>query len=433
MGNIHTVGPNEALVVSGEFCARSDAMIVTGSWGRILQRQLRRLHLQVITLNPKCENVETSLGVQVTVTGVAQVKVMKEEKVLKIASEQFLGMSIDEIKGTILMTLEGHLRAILATLTVEEVYRDRDQFASLVREVAGMDVGRMGIEILSFTIKDVYDKVDYLSSLGKSQTAAVKRDADIGVAQANRDAGIREAEAEKLAMDIKYNTDTKIEDNARQYKLQKAQFDQEINTAKAEAQLAYELQAAKTRQKIRNEEIQIEVVERRKQIQVEEQEIKRKEKELMAIVRLPAEAESYRVETIAQGRRTQTVEAARAEAERIKRIGEAEAYAVEAVGKSEAEGMRMKAAAYRQYGDAAIMSMVLDSLPQIAAEVAAPLAKTDEIVILGNSDSITNTLTRVAGELPPAIQALTGVDLSKVWGKIPGASSSSTPQPAPRV
>merc|ERR1711872_82742 len=164
------------------------------------------------------------------------------------------------------MTLEGHLRAILATLTVEEVYRDRDQFASLVREVAGMDVGRMGIEILSFTIKDVYDKVDYLSSLGKSQTAAVKRDADIGVAQANRDAGIREAEAEKLAMDIKYNTDTKIEDNARLYKLQKAQFDQEINTAKAEAQLAYELQAAKTRQRIRNEEIQIEVVERRKQI-----------------------------------------------------------------------------------------------------------------------------------------------------------------------
>lgn len=434
MGNIHTVGPNEALVVSGGCCGATSKKTIVGGWAWAwwFVTDVQRLSLEVISLNPRCENVETSLGVQVTVTGVAQVKVMKEEKVLKIASEQFLGMPSDEIKGTILMTLEGHLRAILATLTVEEVYRDRDQFASLVREVAGMDVGRMGIEILSFTIKDVYDRVEYLSSLGKAQTAAVKRDADIGVAQANRDAGIREAEAEKTAMDVKYNTDTKIEDNARLYKLQKALFDQQINTAKADAQLAYELQAAKTRQKIRNEEISIEVVERRKQIEVEEQEIKRKEKELIATVRLPAEAESYRVETIAQGRRTQTVEAARAEAERIKRIGESEAYAVEAVGRAEADSMKLKASAYKQYGDAAIMSMVLESLPQIAAEVAAPLAKTEEIVIVGGGDNVTNAITKLCGELPPAVHALTGVDLSKVLGKIPGASVTSS-VPTPRV
>ncbi|ROT77212.1 flotillin-2 [Penaeus vannamei] len=434
MGNIHTVGPNEALVVSGGCCGATSKKTIVGGWAWAwwFVTDVQRLSLEVITLNPRCENVETSLGVQVTVTGVAQVKVMKEEKVLKIASEQFLGMSSDEIKGTILMTLEGHLRAILATLTVEEVYRDRDQFASLVREVAGMDVGRMGIEILSFTIKDVYDRVDYLASLGKSQTAAVKRDADIGVAQANRDAGIREAEAEKAAMDVKYNTDTKIEDNARLYKLQKAQFDREINTAKAEAQLAYELQAAKTRQKIRNEEISIEVVERRKQIEVEEQEIKRKEKELMATIRLPAEAESYRVETIAQGRRTQTVEAARAEAERIKRIGEAEAYAVEAVGKAEAESMKLKATAFKQYGDAAITAMVLESLPQIAAEVAAPLAKTEEIVMVGGGDTVSNAINKMCSELPPAVHALTGVDLSKVLGKVPGATVTQ-PTAAPRV
>jgi len=169
---------------------------------------------------------------------------------------------------------------LAGTLTVEEVYKDRDQFAALVREVAAPDVGRMGIEILSFTIKDVYDDVQYLASLGKAQTAVVKRDADAGVAEANRDAGIREAECEKSAMDVKYSTDTKIEDNTRMYKLQKANFDQEINTAKAESQLAYELQAAKIRQRIRNEEIQIEVVERRKQIEIETQEVHRKDREL---------------------------------------------------------------------------------------------------------------------------------------------------------
>merc|ERR1719342_780173 len=280
-----------------------------------------------MTLNPMCDNVETKQGVPLTVTGVAQVKIMKDDKFLGIAAEQFLGKKEDEITDTILQTLEGHLRAILGTLTVEEVYKDSDQFANLVREIATPDVGKMGIEILSFTIKDVYDNVDYLSSLGKTQTAAVKRDAEIGVAQANRDAGIREAECEKAAMDVKYNTDTKIEDNSRAFKLQKANFDKEVNTAKAEAQLGYELQAAKIQQKIRNEEIQIQVVERRKQIEIEEQEIRRKEKEPTATVRLPAEAEAYKVQTVAEGNRAKTVEAARADGEKIRLIGGAEAKA----------------------------------------------------------------------------------------------------------
>merc|ERR1711937_850065 len=375
-----------------------------------------------MTLNPVCENVETAQGVPLTVTGVAQVKIMKNADLLQTASEQFLGKKEHEIKSTVLQTLEGHLRAILGTLTVEEVYMDRDQFASLVREVAAPDVGRMGIEILSFTIKDVYDNVTYLASLGKAQTAAVKRDAEIGVAQANRDAGIREAECEKAAMDVKYNTDTKIEDNSRAFKLQKANFDKEVNTAKAEAQLAYELQAAKIQQKIRNEEIQIQVVERRKQIEIEEQEIKRKEKELTATVKLPAEAEAFKVQTVAEGNRTRVVETAKADGEKIKLIGGAEARAVEAVGRAEAESMRMKASAYKQYGDAAIMSLVLDALPQIAAEVSAPLAKTDQIVLIGGNDRTTEEINKLVGTLPPAIQALTGVDLTGALGKIPGAT-----------
>merc|ERR1712227_951902 len=375
-----------------------------------------------MTLNPVCDNVETKQGVPLTVTGVAQVKIMKDEKFLEIAAEQFLGKKEDEITETILQTLDGHLRAILGTLTVEEVYKDRDMFANLVRDIAKPDVGKMGIEILSFTIKDVYDNVDYLSSLGKSQTAAVKRDAEIGVAQANRDAGIREAECEKAAMDIKYSTDTKIEDNSRAFKLQKANFDKEVNSAKAEAQLAYELQAAKIQQKIRNEEIQIQVVERRKQIEIEEQEIRRKEKELMSTVKLPAEAEAYKVQTIAEGKRTQTVEVARAEAERVRLIGASEARAIEAVGRAEAEKMRMKASAYKQYGDAAIMALVLEALPQIAAEVSAPLAKTDQIVLIGGGNNTTHEVNKLMGTLPPAIQALTGVDLTGALGKIPGAT-----------
>ncbi|XP_060863972.1 flotillin-2 [Metopolophium dirhodum] len=422
MGQIHTVGPNKALIVSGGFCGSTKRTTVVGGWAWAwwLITDVQYLSLEVMTLNPMCDTVETVHGVPLTVTGVAQCKIMKADELLQTASEQFLGRTTNDIKLTVLQTLEGHLRAILGTLTVEEVYKDRDQFASLVREVAAPDVGRMGIEILSFTIKDVFDDVQYLTSLGKSQTAAVKRDADIGVALANRDAGIREAECEKLAMDVKYGTDTKIEDNSRMFKLQKAMYDMEVNTAKAEAQLAYELQAAKIRQKIRNEEIQIEVVERKKQIEIEVQEVERRERELNSTVRLPAEAESYRVQAIAEGKRTQTVEVATAEGERIKKIGLAEASAIEAVGRAEAQGMMLKANVFKQYEEAAVMSLIMDALPKIAAEIVAPLSKTEEIVLLSGNSNVTAEVNRLVGQLPPAVQALTGVDLTKVLSKMSG-------------
>ncbi|XP_052716688.1 flotillin-2-like [Crassostrea angulata] len=424
MGNINTVGTNEALVISGGCGGSTGRKTIVGGWGWswCLVSDVQRISLEVMTLNPVCESVETSEGVPVTVTGVAQVKIMKEPELLKTACEQFLGKSVAHVESVILQTLEGHLRSILGTLTVEAIYQDRDQFAQLVREVASPDVGKMGIEVLSFTIKDINDRVEYLSSLGRAQTANVKRDADIGVAEANKDAGIREAECDKQLMDTKFMADTKIADSSRQYQMMKASFDMEVNAKKAEAELAYQLQAARERQRIRQEEIEIEVVERRKLIDVEEKEILRKEKELIATVKRPAEAQAYKVEQLAEGQRKQTVEAAHAEAERIRLIGGSEAGAIECVGKAEAEKMRLKASAYKQYGEAAMLSLVLETLPKIAAEVAAPLSKTDTIVMVGD-DRTTSEVSRLVSQLPPAVQALTGVDLSKVVGKIPGATS----------
>ncbi|XP_072326046.1 flotillin-2 isoform X2 [Scyliorhinus torazame] len=417
MGNCHTVGPNEALVVSGGCCGSDQKQYVIGGWAWAwwCVSQTQRISLEIMTLQPKCEDVETAEGVALTVTGVAQVKVMTEMELLAVACEQFLGKSVQETKSVVLQTLEGHLRAILGTLTVEAIYQDRDQFAQLVREVAAPDVGRMGIEILSFTIKDVYDKVEYLSSLGKSQTAIVQRDAEIGVAEAERDAGIREAECKKEAMDVKYSADTKMADSKRAFEMQKASFNQEINMKKAEAQLAYELQGAKEQQKIRQEEIEIEVVQRKKQIDIEEKEIARMDKELIGTVKRPAEAEAFRMQQIAEGQKVKQVLIAQAQAEKIRKIGEAEASSISAIGKADAEKMRLKAAAYQQYGNAAKVALVLNALPKIAAEVTAPLAKTDEIVILGgDSNRVTSEITRLLAEVPASVHALTGVDLTKV-------------------
>ncbi|KAK6317183.1 flotillin-2a isoform X2 [Coregonus clupeaformis] len=446
MGNCHTVGPNEALVVSGGCCGSDEKTYVVGgwSWAWWLISDIQRITLEIMTLQPKCEDVETAEGVAITVTGVAQfpslssgldynestvtdaegaltmnfsnkVKVMVDNELLGYACEQFLGKSVMEIKSVILQTLEGHLRSILGTLTVEQIYQDRDRFAALVREVAAPDVGRMGIEILSFTIKDVYDKVEYLSSLGKSQTAAVQRDADIGVAEAERDAGIREAECKKEMMDIKFQADTKMADSKRGLEMQKAAFNQEVNTKKAEAQLAYELQAAKEQQKIRLEEIEIEVVQRKKQITIEEKEIDRTEKELIATVKRPAESEAYKMQQLAEGQKMKKVLTAQAEAEKIRRIGEAEAGSIEAIGKAEAEKMRLKAEAYQHYGEAAKTALVLEALPKIAGKVAAPLAQTNEIVILsGDGGRVTGEVNRLLAELPVSVNALTGVDLMKI-------------------
>ncbi|XP_053851134.1 flotillin-2 isoform X2 [Vidua macroura] len=379
------------------------------------QRHPARVSLEVLTILCRCENVETSEGVPLYVTGVAQVKIMTEKELLAVACEQFLGKSVQDVKNVVLQTLEGHLRSILGTLTVEQIYQDRDQFAKLVREVAAPDVGRMGIEILSFTIKDVYDKVDYLSSLGKTQIAAVQRDADIGVAEAERDAGIREAQCKKEMLDVKFMADTKIADSKRSFELQKAAFTEEVNMKTAEAQLAYELQSAREQQKIRQEEIEIEVVERKKQIEVEEKEVVRMEKELMATVKQPAEAEAYRIQQIAEGEKVKQILLAQAEAEKIRKIGEAEAFVIEAVGMAEAEGLKLKAEALQKYGEAAQLSLVLDALPEIAAKVSAPLSKVDEIVILnGEKGSTMSDVNRLLAEIPTSVRAITGVDLTKL-------------------
>ncbi|XP_074746178.1 flotillin-2 isoform X8 [Strix uralensis] len=401
----------------GGCCGSDVKQYVYGGWAWAWWciTDTQRISLEIMTLQPRCEDVETAEGVALTVTGVAQVKIMTEKELLAVACEQFLGKNVQDVKNVVLQTLEGHLRSILGTLTVEQIYQDRDQFAKLVREVAAPDVGRMGIEILSFTIKDVYDKVDYLSSLGKTQTAAVRRDADIGVAEAERDAGIREAECKKEMLDVKFMADTKIADSRRAFELQKAAFSEEVNIKTAEAQLAYELQSAREQQKIRQEEIEIEVVQRKKQIDVEEKEIIRMEKELIATVKRPAEAEAYRIQQIAEGEKVKQVLIAQAEAEKIRKIGEAEAFVIEAIGMAEAERMKLKAEALQQYGDAAQLALVLDALPEIAAKVAAPLSKVDEIIILsGESSNTTSEVTRLLAEIPASVRAVTGVDLTKI-------------------
>ncbi|KFO93962.1 Flotillin-2, partial [Buceros rhinoceros silvestris] len=366
------------LPAAGGCCGSDVKQYVYGGWAWAWWciTDTQRISLEIMTLQPRCEDVETAEGVALTVTGVAQVKIMTEKELLAVACEQFLGKNVQDVKNVILQTLEGHLRSILGVgelvLPCQAwcVWQQAERAPSSGR--SGLQQGGSRAESLvcgggdsPCPLQDVYDKVDYLSSLGKTQTAAVRRDADIGVAEAERDAGIREAECKKEMMDVKFLADTKIADSKRAFELQKAAFSEEVNMKTAEAQLAYELQSAREQQKIRQEEIEIEVVQRKKQIDVEEKEIIRMEKELIATVKRPAEAEAYRMQQIAEGEKVKQVLLAQAEAEKIRKLGEAEAFVIEATGKAEAERMKLKAEALKQYGEAAQLALVLDALPEV--------------------------------------------------------------------
>ncbi|EEB17629.1 Flotillin-1, putative [Pediculus humanus corporis] len=415
-----TCGPNEALVVSG--CCYNKPLLVPGGrafvWPGI--QEVQRISLNTMTLQVESPTVYTSQGVPISVTGIAQVKIQgQNEEMLTAACEQFLGKSENEIQNIALVTLEGHQRAIMGSMTVEEIYKDRKKFSKHVFEVASSDLVNMGITVVSYTLKDIRDEEGYLKSLGKARTAEVKRDARIGEAEARRDAQIKEAIAEEERMAARFLNDTEIAKAQRDFELKKAVYDVEVQTKNAEAEMAFALQAAKTKQRIKEEQMQIKVVERSQEIAVQEQEILRRERELEATVRRPAEAEKYRLEKLAEANRNRIILEAEAESEAIRVRGEAEAFAIQAKAKAEAEQMAKKAEAWSEYREAAMIEMLLDVLPKIAAEVAAPLSQAKKITMVSSGGSevgaakLTGEIMSIVSRVPDVVKSMTGVDISK--------------------
>ncbi len=431
MAGFHTTGPNQALIVSG---GGREPKVVVG--GRVfvmpfLQR-VQALSLEVMTLAPSTSTVYTKEGVAVSVDGVAQVKV-KGNSILQ-AAQQFLGKPLREIEEVALQTLEGNQRAILGTMTVEEIYQDREGFATRVLEVGSSDMDNMGLEIVSYTIRDIQDEQGYLEALGIPRTAEVKRNATIAQAEADRDASIRSARADQEAQSARFTADTAIAESERDFSVQKAAYDELTNARRASAELAYQLQEAKTKQEIRQEEIQIDVVERQKLIEVQEQEVQRKEQELDATIRRPASAERFQLETVAEGNKSRVIAEAEAEAEAIRITGQAEADAILAKGIAEAEAMERKAAAWKEYGQAALIEQLFEALPKVAEAVAQPLSKTEKIVMIsGNGDDssgigasrITRDVTNIVSQLPAVIDALTGIDVLETLKDLPAFKLTS--------
>ncbi|HML21664.1 MAG TPA: SPFH domain-containing protein [Aggregatilinea sp.] len=418
---VRKVGPNEVLVISGRKRRNPETgeiepyRIVKGGRAFIwpVLERVDTLSLELMTIEIVTDDVYTIQGVAITLEGVAQIKVASDDVSIRTAAERFLSKSRAEIINVAHETLAGHLRAIIGTLTVEQIYRERDVFAQSVQDVSASDLSNMGLGIDTFVIKDVRDKEGYLEALGRPRIAEVKRDATI---------------AEQMAR-------TREAESMRDYELQKAAYDNEVSRKRAEANLAGTLQENKTNQLVRAEQVQIEVIEKKKQIEVQEQEALRRERELEATVRKPAEARQYEIQTLASAEKFEIRARAEAEADAIRIKGEAEADAIRARGLAEAEAMKQKAAAWENYTQAALIQQIIDRLPEVASAVSAPLAKTERIVVISNGDGkgagaskISGDIASIISQVPATVEALTGLNLIDALNRVPGMTAAA---PAP--
>ena len=449
-----TAGPDEALIVTGSYLGSKNVhtdesgnkiKIIRGGGTFVFPvfQQAEPLSLLSSKLEVTTPEVYTEQGVPVMADGTAIIKIGSSIGEIATAAEQFLGKEKSEREGEAREVLEGHLRSILGSMTVEEIYKNRDKFSQEVQRVASQDLAKMGLVIVSFTIKDVRDKNGYLESLGKPRIAQVKRDADIATADAEKETRIRRAKADQEAQQAELERATEIAEAEKENQLKVAEFRREQDIAKARADQAYDLEQARAKQEVKEQEMQIQIIERQKQIELEEREILRRERQYDSEVKKKADAERYAIEQQAAAdkmRQMAQAEAekyrieaqAQAEAEKIRLDGMAKAEAEKAQGTTEAEIIRLRglaeaeakqkiAEAFEQYGQAAILDMIVRMMPEYAKQVAAPLSNIDKITVVdtgggkgGGANKVTSYATDLMAGLQETLKESSGIDVKQL-------------------
>ncbi|EPY08405.1 membrane protein [Paenibacillus sp. E194] len=447
-----TVSPDETMIVTGSYLGRKNVStdesgrkmkIVRGGGAFILPifQQSQFLSLLSHKLDVTTPEVYTEQGVPVMTDAVAIIKVGGTVEDIATAAEQFLGKPTEALKSEAQEVLEGHLRAILGSMTVEEVYRNRDRFAQEVQGVAAKDLKKMGLQIVSFTIKDVRDKHGYLDALGKPRIAAVKRDADIAEAEAVRDARIQKAKAEEAGMKAELLRDTNIAEASKEKELKVAAFKKDQDLARAEADQAYFIQEARSKQSVVEEQMRVEIVRKEREIDLEAKEILRREKQYDAEVKKKADADRYAVVQSAEAEKSRKVleadalqyrieaEAkALAEQKRLEGLaiadaerarGTAEAEVIRLRGLAEAEAKEKLAEAFEKFGEAAVLDIVVKMMPELAGKVAEPLKSIDKLTVVdtGNGEGaarVSNYVTQLMATAPQMLKDVSGLDIEKM-------------------
>src|SRR5216110_2523399 len=428
-------GPHEALVVYGFRGTR----IVKGR-GTIIFPMIENWHelsleLMSFDVAPQ-QDLYTRQGVAVTVEAVAQIKVKSDPESILTAAEQFLTKSDEEREGLIRLVMEGHLRGIIGQLTVEEIVKQPEMVGDRMRATCADDMNKMGLEVISFTIKEVRDKNEYITNMGRPDIARIKRDADVAGAEAERDTAIKRAEATRAAAVAKAQADqervmaetlsqAKQAEAQRDLDIKKASYLEMTKKAQATADKAYEIETNVMQQKVVEEAVRVQQVEREAQVKVQEAEIARREKELIATVLKQAEIERQRIETLASAERQRSITEAEGRASAIRAQGEAEAEIIFKKGEAEAKAMNIKAEAFQEYNQAAVIDKLFTGLPDIVRALAEPLSKVEKVTIVstGNGDAagaykLTGDVTRIAAQVPALFEARSGMQISDLLSKV---------------
>jgi flotillin len=428
-------GPHEALIVYGFRGTR----VIKGHGTVILPmvENVRGLSLELMSFDvaPQ-QDLYTKQGVAVTVEAVAQIKVKSDPESILTAAEQFLTKPPEDREALIRLVMEGHLRGIIGQLTVEEIVKQPEMVADRMRSTCADDINKMGLEVISFTIKEVRDKNDYIANMGRPDIVRIKRDADVAAAEADRDTAIKRAIALRESAVAKAQADQErvtaetasmaLQAEAqRDLEVKKATYNELVKRQQAQADKAYEIQTNVMQQQVIVESVKVQQAEKEQQVKVQEAEILRREKELIATVLKPAEIERQRIQTLAEADKSKTMVEAEGHASAIRAQGEAEAEIIFKKGDAEARAMNVKAEAYQEYNQAAVLDKLITGLPEVVKALASPLANVDHITVVstGNGNSagmhkITGDLTEIAAQVPELFEALSGMKMSDLLGKI---------------
>src|SRR5215467_9316894 len=437
------VGPNEALIRYGMggthvYCGRG-AIIFP------MVQTCRELSLELMSFDvaPQ-QNLYTKQGVAVTVEAVAQIKVKSDQESILTAAEQFLSKEQNQREGLIRLVMEGHLRGIIGQLTVEQIVKEPEMVGDRMRSTCADDMSKMGLEVVSFTLKEVRDKNEYITNMGRPDVARIKRDAEVATAEAERDIAIKRAEATRASAVAKAQADQERVAAETASLAKKAAFLEATKKAQAQADKSYEIETNVQQQHVIAEAVKVQQVEREAQVKVQEAEIARRERELIATVLKQAEIERQRIETLANAERQRLMTEAEGRASAIRAQGEAEAEIIFKKGEAEAKAMNIKAEAFQEYNQAAVVDKLITGLPDVVRALSEPLSKVDKVTIVstGNGDAagaykLTGDVTKIAAQVPALFEALSGMQMSDLLSKVrligdKAPKPEQPPLPAPK-
>ena len=431
--------PDTAYIISG--LGKKRILIGKAGWRMPFFTRLDKLPLGVMQVDVKTsEAVPTNEFINVTVDGVANIKISSDPELLKRAAEALLGKTRAEMVTLVTQVLEGNMREIVGSVGLKEMVQDRQGVAKKITENVVPDMEKLGIEVVNFNIQNFKDGAGTIENMGIDNVEQIRKNAQIAKANAQRDIAIATSQAQQEANAVKVEAEKMIAEQDAALAVQQAEMKVRADTKRAEADAAYSIQQEEQRKTIEIARTNADIARREKEAELKEKEIAIKERELDAEIKKQADALKYQSERRAEAElikrqreadarayeAKKEAEAKKAEADAIRYAMEQEAEGIRAKGLAEAEAIEKKAEAQKKMGEASVLEMYLTALPEVVKNAAAPLAQTDRIVMYGdgNSTKLVGDVMNSTSQIMEGMKESTGIDLGSLLAGFVGGKAA---------